>query len=385
MTDATQLLRDYADHGSEPAFRELVRRYTDLVYSVALRRASGDRHLAEDIVQKVFTDLAIQSRRGRGPLAGGPCALGGWLHRHTCFVAANLHRADQRRQVREQLAVEMDSLDSAPDASWQQLAPVLDETLHELEPHDRDALLLRFYERRDLRAIGVALGVSEDAAQKRVARALDKLRGLLAARGVALGAAGLASLLTEGTVQAAPSALAGRASEAACAAAAVGVGSGLLGWLLATTQAKLAAGLVVAGLIALPLWWHADSRNSSGDGTAGEVGSSAPLAAPVGESGAQHEAALASAWTVAGPAESEMDPEALKLTFLTADTGRPVPNVAVDYWCRHGESVDRRTLHGTRLGVCEVRFPRHTATELRLTSQCEGFARYAARMATGPR
>jgi len=79
MTDATQLLRDYAEHGSEPAFRELVTRYADLVYSVALRRANGDTHLAEDIVQTVFTDLATQTRRRRGPLASGPCALGGWL------------------------------------------------------------------------------------------------------------------------------------------------------------------------------------------------------------------------------------------------------------------------------------------------------------------
>jgi hypothetical protein len=208
-------------------------------------------------------------------------------------------------------------------------------------------LLLRFYERRDLRAIGVALGVSEDAAQKRITRALDKLRGLLAARGVALGAAGLAGLLTEGTVQAAPSALAGRASELAVAAAA-GVGSGLLGWLLATTQAKVVAGLVVAGFIALPLWWHPGSPRSSGDETAGEVTASAPLAAPADEPGLQDQSTLGNAWTVARPAESGVDPEALKLTFLTADTGRPVPNVAVDYWCWNGTDVDRR---------CSVRSP----------------------------
>jgi DNA-directed RNA polymerase specialized sigma24 family protein len=134
MTDATQLLREYARHGAKAAFRELVVRYTDFVYSVALRRAGGDSHLAEDIVQRVFTDLATQSRRGRGPLAGGPCALGGWLHRHTCFVAANLLRADRRRQVREQQAVEMNSLDPASDASWQPLAPVLDEALTSSNP-----------------------------------------------------------------------------------------------------------------------------------------------------------------------------------------------------------------------------------------------------------
>lgn len=375
MTDATHLLRDYAQHGSEPAFRELVARYTDLVYSVALRRAGGDSHLAEDIVQSVFTDLAIQSRRGRGPLAGGPCALGGWLHRHTCFVTANFRRAEHRRQAREQLAVEMNSLDSASDTSWQQLAPSLDETLNELETADRDALLLRFYERRDLRAVGLALGVSEDAAQKRVTRALDRLRSLLAARGVALGSAMLAGLLSERAVRAAPPELAGRASEMAVAAGA-GVGLGLLSGLMVTTKAKLAAGLVGAGLVALPLIWHFGGRSPSPHETAGGVTSSEASVALGGEASTPGNGVAVNVNTSAGarPADSEADPEALKLTFLTADTGQPVTNVAVDYWCWNGTAVDRKTLHGTRAGVCEVRFPRNTTTQLRLTSQCEGFA-----------
>jgi RNA polymerase sigma factor (sigma-70 family) len=373
MTDATQLLREYARHGSEAAFRELVARYTDFVYSVALRRAGGDSHLAEDIVQLVFTDLATQSRRGRGPLAGGPCALGGWLHRHTCFVAANLRRADHRRQVREQQAVEMNSPNSASDASWQQLAPVLDETLNELEPQDRDALLLRFYERRDLRAVGQALGMSEDAAQKRVSRALERLRHLLAARGVVLGLTGLAGLLAERAVQAAPTALAGRVSKTAAAAGA-GLGLGWLGWLLATAKAKLAAGLVVAGLVTLPLVWQFSGRSPAPDVTSGGAGAAQTAMVSGGASGTPNERAAVNTPASARPADSERDPEALVLTFLSADTGQPVPNVAVDYWCWNGTAVERRTLHGTRAGVCEVRFPRHTATQLQLTSQCEGFA-----------
>lgn len=378
MTDATQLLRDCAQSGSEPAFRELVTRYTDLVYSVALRRANGDAHLAEDVVQTVFTDLATQSRRNRGPLAGGPCALGGWLHRHTCFVVSNLRRAEHRRQAREHLAVEMNSLDSAAAATWQQLAPVLDETLNELESQDRDALLLRFYERRDLRAVGQALGVSEDVAQKRVTRALDKLRGLLAGRGVAVGSATLGGLLGERAVQAAPPALAGRVSQAAVAAGA-GVGLGLLSGLLVTTKARLAAGLVGTGLVALPLFWHFGDRTSSSDETdktAGGVSTSAASAAPGGEASTPGDGVAVKVNTSASvrPADSDADPEALMLTFLTADSGEPVPSVAVAYRCWNGTAVDRKTLHGTRDGMCEVRFPRTSTTQLQLTSQSEGFA-----------
>lgn len=376
MTDATQLLRAWAGHGSEDAFRELVRRYVDLVWSVARRQTGGDVHAAEDIVQQVFTDLARQTQRGRGPLAGGPCALGGWLHRHTCFVAANLRRAERRRQAREQTAVAMNSLELAGESAWQALAPVLDETLNELEPADREALLLRFYERCDLRAVGAALGVSEDAAQKRVARALEKLRGLLAARGVSLGGAVLAGLLGDRAVEAAPAALAVRVSGAALAA---GAGSGLawLGALLATGKGKLAASLAAVVLVTVPLAWYL-SRDSFplGRSAGDRAETAAALAGNARDSSRNVSTGSASGLASASlpAAAAAPDPEALVLTLLDAETGQPVPNVAVDYRCWTGTDLDLRTLHGTREGLCEVRFPRGTATHLQLTTRYEGFA-----------
>ncbi|HXJ58292.1 MAG TPA: sigma factor [Verrucomicrobiae bacterium] len=86
-TESQVLLLDYAQSGSETAFGELVSRYLNLVYSVALRRVSGDAHLAEDVAQTVFTDLA---RKGRS--LPPDIMLGGWLHRHTCFVASTVMR-----------------------------------------------------------------------------------------------------------------------------------------------------------------------------------------------------------------------------------------------------------------------------------------------------
>jgi len=83
------------------------------------------------------------------------------------------------------------------------IAPFLDEAMAQLNETDRHALLLRFFEQRDLRQVGVALGSNEEAAKKRVTRAVEKLRALFVRRGVTLSAAGLAASLTTNAVQAA--------------------------------------------------------------------------------------------------------------------------------------------------------------------------------------
>lgn len=129
MTDTNQLLHQYAHHGSEPAFRELVTCYLDLVYTVALRRAGGNTHQAEDITQTVFSDLARKA-----PSLPPKVMLGGWLHRHTCFVASTQLRFEIRRQNREREAVQMNTLHAAPDDTWVQLGPVLDDALINSKP-----------------------------------------------------------------------------------------------------------------------------------------------------------------------------------------------------------------------------------------------------------
>src|SRR5687768_381697 len=99
MSEAQQLLADYVKNGSETAFRELVSRYVDLVYSAAVRLVNGDIHLAEDVAQTVFADFARMAR-GLSP----DVMIGGWLHRHTCFVASKTLRGERRRQLRERQA-----------------------------------------------------------------------------------------------------------------------------------------------------------------------------------------------------------------------------------------------------------------------------------------
>ena len=210
MTDSQQLLAEYARNGSDAAFRELVTRFVDLVFSTALRLVEGDTHRAEDVAQTVFLDLARKART-----LPEDVSLGGWLHRDTCLVAGHTMRGERRRQSRERQAVEMNALQNISEADFSQVAPVLDKAINELSDTDRTAILLRFFEQRDFRSVGEALGSSEDAARMRVARALEKLEDFLRRRGVTTTAASLGVVLTANAVHAAPLGLATSIATAA--------------------------------------------------------------------------------------------------------------------------------------------------------------------------
>jgi RNA polymerase sigma factor (sigma-70 family) len=194
--DDWQLLQNYVERDSEPAFKTLVDRYVNLVYSVALRHVR-DSHLAEEVAQAVFLLLARKARGLRRSVV-----LSGWLFRTTRFVASRAVRAEQRRQRREQEAFVMQRL-TTPDEAWKRISPVLDEALEHLAETDRNAILLRFFSDKSHRETAAALGVSEEAAKKRVTRALDKLRDFFAGRGLALSAAVLASSVTANAAKAA--------------------------------------------------------------------------------------------------------------------------------------------------------------------------------------
>jgi RNA polymerase sigma factor (sigma-70 family) len=201
LSDA-QLLRAYAERGHEPAFREIVTRHTDLVYSAALRQvASPD--LARDVAQGVFTDLARKARPLAGKIADAG-SLAGWLHRSTRYAALNHLRDTRRRHTNERLAMEQLLTNSASAPDWEHIRPVLDEALDSLGDEDREALLLRYFKNQDLRSVGRALGVSDDAAQKRVSRAVESLREFFTKRNVTIGASGLAILISANAVQSAP-------------------------------------------------------------------------------------------------------------------------------------------------------------------------------------
>ena len=201
---------------------------------------NGDLHLAQDVTQTVFADLSRLARS-----LSSDVMLGGWLHRHTCFVASKTMRAERRRVARERQAVEMNAIEDHSAANLALVAPVLDEAINQLNAEDRTAILLRYFEQQDFQSVGAALGSNEEAARKRVDRALGKLESHLKHRGVALSAVALGSTLAASAVSAAPVGLAVSISTIAIAGTA---GSGLttITILKIMSMTKLKVGIITA-------------------------------------------------------------------------------------------------------------------------------------------
>lgn len=240
-TDA-ELLRRYTREGSEPAFRELVERHVRLVYGVAWRHLRSDA-LAADVAQSVFTDLA------RSAVSLPPAQpLVAWLHVVARRTAVDTVRAEQRRQAREQTAAELAAMNSSP-SPWTQVEPLLDEAMDTLGEADRHALLLRYFENKSLRQVGNILGTSDDAAQKRISRALEQLRVIFIRRGIAVTAAGLATDLSANVVISAPAGLGASISSGALSAGLLAQTANTLS-MTALNKTLIAAGVVLIASLA---------------------------------------------------------------------------------------------------------------------------------------
>jgi RNA polymerase sigma factor (sigma-70 family) len=174
----------------------LVERHLPLVMGTA-RRITRDDLLAEEVAQAVFILFARKARR-----LGSETLLAGWLYRTSCFVAARAVRTEQRRRRREQEAAAMQT-QTETETLCPQIKPKLDDALGRLGRNDRNALVLRFFQERSLREIGAAMGTTEEAAKKRVHRALEKLRRVLGRRGIEIGSGALAAGLAQEGAQAA--------------------------------------------------------------------------------------------------------------------------------------------------------------------------------------
>src|SRR6266704_1044008 len=197
--NGTDLLAEFRESRSEKAFGELVRLYTNRVCSVAKRRLSNVS-LAQEVTQIVFIRLAKAV-----PKIRGDAELVAWLHRTTVHVSIDLWRSESRRRAREQHVPPMEPDHTEESASvWNDIAPVLDEALNDLEDTERQVILLRFFEQKSMRDLGSHFGISEDAAKMRVSRAMDKLRSRLGGIGATCTAAALGTMLAERSVEAAP-------------------------------------------------------------------------------------------------------------------------------------------------------------------------------------
>ena len=242
-----ELLRQYAENHSDEAFAELVARHINLVYSVALRQV-GNPHHAEEITQAVFIILARKVAQLRHDKA-----LSSWLFQATRLTANNFVTSEMRRHRREQEAYMQTILNESGTEVWTKIAPLLDAAVAALNEKDRRAIMLRFYEGRNLSEVGIALGANEDAAKKRVNRAVEKLQRFFLRRGVSSTAATIAGTISANSVQAAPVELAKTATAVALAKGATASASTLTlikGALkvMAWTKVKTA---IVAGAVVL--------------------------------------------------------------------------------------------------------------------------------------
>ncbi len=258
MNDDATLLRRYASEGSQTAFAELVQRHVDLVYGAAMRRTGGDAHRAAEVAQEVFTALAKNARK-----LSAHTVLPAWLYTATRNASLNLLVAEQRRKTREATAMEMESLTpgNVPDPDWDQIKPLLDAAIDELPEADRTAIVLRFLQKRSFAEIGRAVQVSEDAARMRTDRALDKLRTVLARRGITSTVTALGAAVLGQPAIAAPAGLAASLATQAFA----GSGAGFLVTLTSFMTTKIITTAVISALIAFGAGKYVGHKNDVTD------------------------------------------------------------------------------------------------------------------------
>jgi RNA polymerase sigma factor (sigma-70 family) len=200
----SDLLLAYGRDRDEAAFEALAARHVDMIFSVSLRR-SGNRQLAEEATQNVLLSLSRKARK----LAARESGLTGWLHTSTKFEVSKLQRRESRIKMREQAYATNDMMTSTQgeDETFQRLLPMLDQAIDHLRAPDREVIVRRYLEGQDFRHIGEALGISEDAAQKRTSRAFDALNQFFKRKaGVTVSATALAAGISRHCAEAAPAA-----------------------------------------------------------------------------------------------------------------------------------------------------------------------------------
>ncbi len=346
-----ELLRRFVEGQDEPAFGSLVQRHLGWVLGAACRQLGGDRHTAEDLAQRVFTQLASKAPK----LLHHPC-LEGWLYRATRLACLGHVRLKARRDRREQEAA-MNLLQDEGEPRWERVAAMLDEAMAELEDKDRDLILMRHVRAQSGAEVAARLGISEPAARKQLERAMSRLRTLLAGRGVVVGALALATLLeTEAQAQFSSELARRITGRSISEAASTSAGSG---WLIFAKMGVVAA-LTVASWVAFQLW-EPPARPPEANAT---------LVQPPNTLSETSLAGASAQVTIISP-PSPLD---FSLRLLDRESGQPVTQGSVSFWVgpdqNSATSLGRQVLSN---GVATVQWTNDCHRFLADVT-CEGFA-----------
>jgi RNA polymerase sigma factor (sigma-70 family) len=348
-----ELIQNYCRNGSEGAFETLVKRHVDYVYCAAMRQVR-DSSLAEDVSQAVFLLLAQKAKTFRPDTI-----LLSWLFRTTHHMAAHALRSEYRRQRRETEAAKMNPTTTTPDIDhqWERISPMLDEALAALPHKDRDAVLLRFIARKSFSQVGADLGASEQAAKKRVSRALVRLRDFFTQRGTTLSVLVIAVLLGERVVQASPALLATQISAvvgSGAAASASGPAAALLKITLRELfWTKVKWGAAISAVVVMALLAVTTVLRPVHNQTAISVASAPP---------AQTQTSLDSKPEI--PADSTVNESTtnhiLSLTVLSTEDRRPISGARVLVDARSNEK--KRVLEASTdaSGTLQIPIPPQT-------------------------
>lgn len=184
----------YLVHRDEQAFEQVVRAYHGLVYSVCRRSLGPDRDSIDDAVQDTFCKLATNAERIQTNLAG-------WLYSCALNTTRSALRARLRRERREATwAEEREQAQAEPD---HHLKSDLDEAIEILDEPDKMLIIEHFFVGRSQTELAQILHVTPSAVNKRLSRALEKLRLRLAQVGVTVSISALSGSLKAGSAEAA--------------------------------------------------------------------------------------------------------------------------------------------------------------------------------------
>ncbi len=258
MNQDLELLRKFVRTGDETAFARIMEEQSGLVFHTALRRLNGDYALAQDATQTVFVDLVKKAES-----LPTDTILAGWLHRQTIYVTSKQVRTEDRRRVREQTVGEDGDQVEEPGHLWREIKSLVDRAINQLGETEQNLVLLRYWNGMGLREAGKAIGLSENAAQKRLARAVEKLRSSLSRYGITGSVATLTLALSENAMATVPPSVISSVSGVALAAKASGSSSFVgalnpLDWLIglkakpviATALSLMAISLGTTGFVA---------------------------------------------------------------------------------------------------------------------------------------